>query len=72
MHKVAEGMRHAIGDPLLNRRLWNRRCRSRIANVLSGRGRSLGFFRRSRLSRSPLSLDDRFGWGFRVFKRFLR
>jgi hypothetical protein len=51
VYQVAECVRHSIGDPLLNRRLGNRRHRSRTAGVLRGMGLALRFFRWRQLGR---------------------
>jgi hypothetical protein len=64
-------MRHAIGNPLLNRRLRNRRGRSWIAGALRRLRRFL-LFRRRRLSRLPLSLGYRLDRRRRTPEKLLR
>jgi hypothetical protein len=69
MHQIAECVRHAIGDPLLNARRLDRRRGRRTAGVLRGLGRFLRFFGRRGLSRLSFSLGNGFDWGFRAPKK---
>jgi hypothetical protein len=59
VHDVAEGARHSVGEPLLNRRRRRGCDGGRIAGALRGRRRDLRSARRRRLRRTPLSVSDR-------------
>ena len=58
MRQVAEGARHAIGEPLRDRRRRSWRDCSRTAGGWRGLGRFLRFFRVRRLDRATLRLTQ--------------